>query len=266
MWLHVIDVPPLPNLPDVYVISGRVGLMAALQRALAQRAGYDLELVTTTAERAVVVVTFPDGRRKPPVEVTIQQAERAGWTKRSRSNPDQPSNYELIPDRMLAARACTKALDLYAPGVRRGIAAAGAPVAPLEADSPGESALSGGPGSPQTAGPPPTPRPSGCETALDQPAAAATPLDTFTLEDLSDRIAGLPEPARADLRARWMELEIPKLRSEAFARAHLALVERLIEDVLEAVPPEVIDATPEAEGIDVEHVYRYDPADAEPFE
>jgi hypothetical protein len=129
MWLYVLDVPPIANLPDVYVVKGRVGIMAALQRALVARAGYDLEVVEGTAARAVVRISRPPGDWHP-VTVTMQQAEQAGWTRRAK--PDVPSNYELIPDRMLLARACTKAINMYAPGVLRGITAAGALIAPYD--------------------------------------------------------------------------------------------------------------------------------------
>jgi hypothetical protein len=127
-YAYVLEIPPIPNLPDLYVVKGRVGIMAALQRAMAAREGYDLDVVEATATRAVVRISRPPGPWHP-VTVTMEQAERAGWTRRAK--PDQPSNYELIPDRMLLARACTKAINMYAPGVLRGIAAAGAPVAPL---------------------------------------------------------------------------------------------------------------------------------------
>jgi hypothetical protein len=130
-WAFALDIPPIPNLPDLYVIKGRVGIMAALQRALVARAGYDLDAVEATATKAVVRISRPPGDWHT-VTVTMEQAERAGWTRRSK--PDVPSNYETIPDRMLLARACTKAINMYAPGVLRGIAAAGSTVAPLDDD------------------------------------------------------------------------------------------------------------------------------------
>ncbi len=127
-----------------------------------------------------------------------------------------------------------------------------------------------------------SPIPATSTNTAGRPAAAASPVDTFTLDCLSDRLAGLPEPARADLRARWIELQIPPLRSEAFARADLARVEALIAELElgaesqmrhapthfeteEQTPAHVIDGAPEASGVDVEPAYRYDPADAEPF-
>jgi hypothetical protein len=154
-WLYALDISPIPNLPDMYVVKGRVQMMAALQRALVAREGYDLDVVEATATRAVVRISRPPGDWHT-VTVTMEQAERAGWTRRAK--PDQPSNYELIPDRMLLARACTKAINMYAPGVLRGIAAAGATVAPLDdvdvgRDEPASGPVSRGETGVENAGP-----------------------------------------------------------------------------------------------------------------
>jgi hypothetical protein len=141
--LHVLDVEPFPNLPATYVVGGAVGLMAALQIALAQR------------DHAFPVIDYSDDKRasarllhgaswgcpwcaRPDyeghrAEVTIAEATRAGWTKR---NP----NYSTMPRQMLEARAITDVLRHNAPGVLRGIASRAATVARLDEDEGEQSA------------------------------------------------------------------------------------------------------------------------------
>jgi hypothetical protein len=265
-WLHVLDVPPLPNIPDVYVIKGRVGLMAALQRALAARAGYDLEVTEETDQRATVRIRPAGGAWKPSVTVTIEQARQAGWADRSANNPYEPSNYEKIPARMLAARACTHALDLYAAGVRRGIAAAAVSVAePADNDEfgdlpPGPAAVGevrpSGPGDQPRQVPARSVAPDGSTIAehLREPAVSEE-----VRAQLVARVEALDGPTADELRDICRALGLPNLRTGRFTRAHGALLARLIDEAIanaetvEAdgpVPEGVYDDTPEAGGYD----------------
>ena len=118
-WLYALDVPTIPNLPQpVRVIGGRGehdGRPAAhpLEPGRLRHRSGGGERRT----QATVRIRQMGGRWKPPVTVTMDQAARAGWTKRKGEHSDTPSNYELMPERMLVARACTKAIsNLYARG------------------------------------------------------------------------------------------------------------------------------------------------------
>ena len=265
-WLHVIDVPPVPNIPDVFVIKGRVGLMAGLQIALAERDGYEIEVVTSTAKMATVRIRQIGAKDwKPYVTVTYAQAEQAGWTKRSANSPDQPSNYELMPDRMLAARAVTKAIGFYAPGVRRGIRARAAGVADLADEEDGEITDGSGPGTagsePSATLPPPPDQPPGRRAdGPTLPEHLRPPECSEELRaDLLARLAvleGAEPEALAELRDRIAFLKIPNLRKGGpdFTEAHGWLLDRLFRDIEapaptdEAVPPVVHDDAPDAAG------------------
>jgi hypothetical protein len=115
MYLDGNGMDPRVCLPDAYVIGGRPNLLAEAQRALCRRAGIDLEVVSSSADHATVAITVPGGPRRE-VTVTMAQATAAGWTK--------SAMYTLMPERMLIARACTQAISLYAPEVKRGMDAA----------------------------------------------------------------------------------------------------------------------------------------------
>jgi hypothetical protein len=134
--LDALDLDPVLNLSDVYVIHGNVGLMAELQRTLLARAGYGFKLVEATAESATVGIGR-EGGQVHLVTVTMAQAEKAGWT--------SSAMYTKMPERMLTARATTLAVSLYAPEVLRGMETAGVeldvPTQPANRPSPEDRAL-----------------------------------------------------------------------------------------------------------------------------
>jgi hypothetical protein len=113
LTLNALDIDPVRNLPDVYVVNGRCGLMAEVQRAIAARDGWELELVEATPMSATWRIRRPGGQWKLAT-VTMAQAVKAGWTRNK--------CYETMPERMLSARACTLAVSLNAPGILRGMA------------------------------------------------------------------------------------------------------------------------------------------------
>jgi hypothetical protein len=224
MWLYALEVPPVPNLPAVYVIKGRVGIMAELQRALIARAGWDLEVVESTADAATVRIRRAGDRQwKPAVTVTMADAKRAGWTNRKKA--DVPSNYELIPDRMLAARACTKAISLYAPGALVGIAAPAAHVAELDEESSADMGETAAEGSRLV--PPRSVGPSGATIPehLREPE-----VDPETRAKLIVRVEALTDEQRDALGAVVHPMKVPNLRSARFTAAHAALLERLVAE------------------------------------
>jgi hypothetical protein len=119
-----LGLSPRLCLPETYVVKGRLGLMASIQRTLATRGGYDLDLPEITAETANATIRRMGETSTHSVTVTMDMAKRAGWVSR---NP----NYGSMPEHMLAARACTWAISLYAPEVLHGvIIATGRPLVP----------------------------------------------------------------------------------------------------------------------------------------
>ena len=259
--LHALDVPPIRNLPDTYVVHGRFGMMAALQTALAQREGVDVRQVAVSDAEATVRVILPG--EAPDAEgqlftVTYKQAERAGWVKR---NPC----YASMPQKMLPARATTAGINARAPGVLRGIALRIAHVAPLDLDDL-PSPLSVGAGSPT---PPVVPAPA-------EYMAHVAP-DALRLEVVErlERLRQLDPAAHAELRAEWKSLRGPVVQiTRANPDAHVALLPDLlvlrymleeIEGALEvapsgvAVPESVHDDAPESRGYDPDESADTDP-------
>jgi hypothetical protein len=86
--------------------------MAALQRDLAWRHGWRIVPEQVTATRAVVRIRRDDRPMEggTVVAFTMEDAERAGL-------PRQNPTYKTYPDRMLFARASTKAISLVCPEV-----------------------------------------------------------------------------------------------------------------------------------------------------
>jgi hypothetical protein len=128
LLLDALGVSPRAALAETFVIKGRVGFKGTLLAALAARVGWDLEPVSESPESSTWRIRRLDDcppkvcpHWYPPKTITMAEAKQAGWTKRSTSNPEQPSQYELIPDRMLSWRCITWLIDHHAPGVRFGI-------------------------------------------------------------------------------------------------------------------------------------------------
>lgn len=274
-----LEVPPRINIPFVYVIKGRVGLMATLQRALAARAGWDLQEAKTGPSactwriRRMGCCDLPDDDcpHWRSYTVTMEMAERAGWTKRARA--DEPSMYEKMPEAMLSARACTWLLDRTAPGVKLGIVTALAPRGVQLVDETSAAASVMGGEARSVAAPRPEFRDDGSTIpeALRQPPA---PEDMRLA--LVDRLAQLelsvPERV-AELRARIGPARIPNLHAGGaeFKLAHAMLLDLLFAEVerdvsapdvspvsppaadfQEPTPTHVVDAAPEARGFDEE--------------
>lgn len=104
---------PMSSLLNLYVVNGRPGLYAAAQVALLQAAGHEIWTEDLTSSRAVVC-----GRRRGSefverVEVTMDAARKAGWTRNQK--------YQTEPDAMLWARAASKVCRRVAQDVLRGL-------------------------------------------------------------------------------------------------------------------------------------------------
>lgn len=110
-----IGLDPLTSLQNIYVVHGRPGMYTKLKVALAQASGHEVWDEVYSAERAVVC-----GRRRGSdavvrIEITMQDAERAGW-------PSQNANYKKTPADMLWSRAAARVVDRIASDVLHGIA------------------------------------------------------------------------------------------------------------------------------------------------
>jgi hypothetical protein len=239
MYLDGNDMDPRVCLPDAYVINGRPNLLAEAQRALCRRHGIDLEVVSSSPEHATVAITVPGGARRE-ITVTMDQAIRAGWTK--------SEMYQKMPERMLIARACTQAISLYAPEVKRGMDAAD------PAASRDRIAIA----------------PDG---ATIPPADREPPIDPDDRAAIIAAVKELPAWQREWFRRRWKDppelggLGLPNLNSDGrLSAAHGALARYMLRDaeaaaqLEEDIPVEVHDDAPESYDSEPGSE-RYDPDD-----
>lgn len=114
LYGHELGVGPMQALNGIAMIQGRPFLSAQLVSALVRAAGHALDLVEATAERAVVAARRSGQGTARLVEVTADDAARAGWTR----NPV----YKTDPSAMLVARATTRAARWYFADVLGGLA------------------------------------------------------------------------------------------------------------------------------------------------
>lgn len=109
-----LGVDPLTALQQIYIVHGRPGMYAKMMVALIQAHGHEVWTEDMSDSRAVVC-----GRRKGStvierVQITMDQARKAGWT----SN----QAYTKTPQDMLWARAAGRVCDRIASDVLKGIA------------------------------------------------------------------------------------------------------------------------------------------------
>lgn len=132
------------NLPahaasEVYVIKGNLTLSAKLLRALAHQHGLRVVRVSETSDSCTAAVIDAKGNELGRTTFTLAMATQMGIDKPSSTG--KPSNWKVVPERMLWARASKRALDDHAPWVTVGVmsyeeaieAAPGEPV-PFESD------------------------------------------------------------------------------------------------------------------------------------
>jgi len=214
--LRRLELDPLRNIDQTYVIGGKVSLMAEVQRVLARRAGYDLAVVESTSDMATVKIRKTGGWMAPDasdwhtVTVTMDQAQKAGWVER---NP----SYKTIADRMLVARACTRAISLYAPEASRLIATE-----------------EGGSNSTTELAPPPDLTMGGCDERGGTPHTVRRDeyaVSVERLDQLEAEIRGLSEENRESLRRMAKAVHMPNLRSAAFTLRDASLLWHWINDL-----------------------------------
>lgn len=108
---------PLTSIQQVYIVHGRPGMYARAKVALALSRGHRVWASVRSADRAVVHGL----RRGAPedqavtVEITMADAERAGWAKGNAA-------YQKTPADMLWARAASRVVDQIAADDLHGIA------------------------------------------------------------------------------------------------------------------------------------------------
>ena len=110
-----LGLDPLTALQQIYVVKGRPGMYAKLKVALAQARGHRVWDEEYSAEKVTVA-----GQRKGTddvvrITITIQDAQRAGWT-------ESNANYGKTPADMLWARCASRVVDRIAADLLMGIA------------------------------------------------------------------------------------------------------------------------------------------------
>ena len=111
-WADSRGLDVLTAIQTVAFIEGKPVVDATMQRALAERQGFDVRVVDVTAESATVEV-WRDGSRRGSATYTLGDAQTAGLAEKK--------NWKQNPKAMLVARASSQALRWFAPTVVVGI-------------------------------------------------------------------------------------------------------------------------------------------------
>lgn len=165
---HGLSLSPI-NLHKLYVIKGKPGYMAQLQIALLARAGYDLKPVEGECDdKSATVLIQTRDKSWARVTFTMEDALKA---KLPASNP----TYGTYPDRMLFARAVTKAIGQHHPEILLGITTAIPAGALVET--------------------PDTPERAGKEDDQEQSPEGSEVANHRTGDGATDREAEVPDPA-----------------------------------------------------------------------
>jgi len=182
------------TLGQVYVVKGKPNYMAQIQIALARRAGIDIRFDQAQVTATGATVEIRDRTGWHSVTFTMADAVKGGLT----SN----ACYAKFPDRMMLARAVTKAIDAYASHVKLGIDIDSDPQAMehLAEDEIALQPLAGGDADAVEQGSPPGPAP-------------ASALERQLLHSLID---ALTDDQRADLRERAKGYRFPNIDSDRF--------------------------------------------------
>jgi hypothetical protein len=116
-WANRRDVDLLTAMQTVSFVGGKPIVDSGMQRALAERAGYDVR-VTEASTTSATVSVYRSGELLGTETYTLAEAEQAGLTKKA------GSLWPKYPKNMLVARASTNALRFYAPSVMIGLSIA----------------------------------------------------------------------------------------------------------------------------------------------
>lgn len=105
---HELGIEPMAALMDVDIVKAKVFIRYPQLHRLIEEKGYTITENERSHERAAITLTHPDKPRRE-FEFTIEDAKRAGLTKRGGFNGDSPSQYELRPRVMLWSRVISEA-------------------------------------------------------------------------------------------------------------------------------------------------------------
>jgi hypothetical protein len=221
-WLIRKGLDPVANIDQIYVIGGKVTAMAELQRVLIRRAGFDLEVVESDDDHATVQIRrLPVGPGIPldaypwrQATVTMAEATRAKW-------PERNPSYQLMPARMLVARACTRAISLYAPeasrlaGLEEGGTNSTTDIAPSRSEDGREERIA----------------PAGRDDWHTIPPRVEPRVAPERIDHLEGQIRALSLADRDGLRSIAKALHMPNLRGPLFTLRDAALLHRLIAEL-----------------------------------
>lgn len=113
-WAEARGIDLLTAIQTVSFVGGRPVIDATMQRALAEREGLRAIVTEATSTTATVrVIEKASGEVLGEATYTIDDATRAGLTNKT--------NWQNNPEDMLVARATTRAMRRYAPGVMVGL-------------------------------------------------------------------------------------------------------------------------------------------------
>lgn len=113
-YARLLDLPPHAA-SEIHVIKGNLTLSAKVCRALAHKHGLRVTKVEETPSSVTAaVVRLTDGSELGRTSYSLDQAKAAGLVKPG-------SNWTMVPDRMMWARASKRALDDWAPWVTVGV-------------------------------------------------------------------------------------------------------------------------------------------------
>ncbi|HKY15999.1 MAG TPA: hypothetical protein VJM33_13825 [Microthrixaceae bacterium] len=110
-WAQEHDVSLLTAIQNVAFIEGKAVVDASMQRALAKRAGYELEI--TVSDHTAAVHILQGGKALGSASYSMEDARQAGLADKN--------NWRRNPEDMLVARATTRAIRRFAPDVLLGL-------------------------------------------------------------------------------------------------------------------------------------------------
>ncbi|MBP2331275.1 hypothetical protein JOF56_011660 [Kibdelosporangium banguiense] len=112
MYGQELGLAPMQAMQGVYVVNGRPSLAGQTWLALARKAGHRITVLENDAQHATVKVTRGDTGESHTETYTIEQAKRAGLTKKD--------IWQNHPERMLMWRATGRACTFLCPEIALG--------------------------------------------------------------------------------------------------------------------------------------------------
>ncbi|ALG07631.1 hypothetical protein [Kibdelosporangium phytohabitans] len=112
MYGQELGLAPMQAMQGVYVVNGRPSLAGQTWLALARKAGHRITVLENDAQHATVKVTRGDTGEEHTETYTIDQAKRAGLTKKD--------IWQNHPERMLMWRATGRACTFLCPEIALG--------------------------------------------------------------------------------------------------------------------------------------------------